>query len=202
MDVKENEKQFRQEVTMTKMRSILIVAVLVLLSLDLMAGPAGRGRDMMKHTRYGIHMAENNLFPGYILLKYKDEIGLTEDQVSKIDKIRDLFQETKIKKHADIKIKELKLRSYLEEKQLDRKQMEKKIWEIAKMKTEMQIDQMNYLLDLKDLLSPKQLEKIESLKKERRERMMERRKFRKDRERERTERKRTPRRLSDAKDKE
>lgn len=162
---------------MTKKVTILIAAVLILISMNLMAERGSRGRDMVKHARFGIHMAEKNLFSGSMLLKFKDEIGLTEEQVSKIEKMSDLFQEAVIKKQADIKVKGLKVRSYLKEEQVDRKKMEMMIREIAEMRTDLQVDHMNYLLDLKDLLTPEQIGKIESLKKERRHKWMEKRKY-------------------------
>jgi Spy/CpxP family protein refolding chaperone len=151
---------------MTKKVTILIAAVLVFVSIRLLAEPGARDRDMVKHARFGIHMAEKNLFPGHMLLKFKDEIGLTAEQVSKIEKMKDLFQEATVKKQADIKVKGLKVRSYLTEEQVDRKKMEIMIREIAKMRTDLQVDHMNYLLDMKDLLTPEQIAKIESLKKE------------------------------------
>lgn len=162
---------------MTKKVTIIITAVLIFVSMNLLAQHGPRDRDMVKHARFGIHMAEKNLFSGTILLKFKDEIGLTEEQVGKIEKMSDLFQEAMIRKQADIKVKGLKLRSYLKEEQVDRKKMETMIREIAKMRTDLQVDQMNYLLDLKDLLLPEQIEKIESLKKERRHKLMEKRKY-------------------------
>jgi Spy/CpxP family protein refolding chaperone len=162
---------------MTKKVTILIAAVLILISMNLMAERGSRGRDMVKHARFGIHMAEKNLFSGSMLLKFKDEIGLTAEQVSKIEKMTDLFQEAAIRKQADIKVKGLKVRSYLKEEQVDRKKMEIMIREIAKMRTDLQVDHMNYLLDLKDLLTPEQIAKIESIKKESRHKRMEKRKY-------------------------
>jgi len=162
---------------MTKKVTILITAVLIFVSVNLLAQHGTRDRDQVRHARYGIHMAEKNLFPGPMLLKFKDEIGLTAEQVNKIEKMADLFHEAAIKKHADIKIKELKVHSYLKEEQVDRKKMEIMIREIAKMKTDMQVDHMNYLLDLKNLLTPEQLAKIESLKKERIHQRMKNREY-------------------------
>lgn len=162
---------------MTKKVTILITAVLIFVSMNLLAQHGARGRDMVKHARFGIHMAEKNLFSGSMLLKFKDEIGLTEEQASKIEKMSDLFQEAVIRKQADIKVEGLKVRSYLKEEKVDRKKMETMIREVAKMRTDLQVGQMNYLLDLKDLLTPEQIEKIESLKKERRHKRMEKRKY-------------------------
>lgn len=162
---------------MTKKVTILIAAVLIFVSMNFLAQPGARGRDMVKHARFGIHMAEKNLFSGSMLLKFKDEIGLTAAQVSKIEKMTDLFQEAAIRKQADIKVKGLKVRSYLKEEQVDREKMEIMIREIAKMRTDLQVDHMNYLLDLKDLLTPEQIAKIESIKKESRHKRMKKRKY-------------------------
>jgi Spy/CpxP family protein refolding chaperone len=162
---------------MTKKLVTLAVVGLILTAAHLTAVPRPNPApgDMMKHTRFGIYMAEKNLFPAHILLRFKDEIGLTEDQVNKIEKMQELFMESTIRGKADLKIKEVKLHSYLKENQVDRKKMEKMIREIASMKTDMQIAHINYLLDLKDVLTPEQLQKIETFKKERwHQRMKER----------------------------
>lgn len=161
---------------MIKKVTILVLAGLVLTGANLLAGPAGKDRDLMKHARFGIHMAEKNLFHGWMLLKFKEEIGLTREQVSQIENMQELFQEATIRKQADIKVDELKLQSYLEKEKLNRKEMEKMIRQIAKLRTELQIDHMNYLLDLKEVLTPDQLAAIESLKKEKRHHLMEKRK--------------------------
>jgi Spy/CpxP family protein refolding chaperone len=150
--------------------------------MNLLAQQGPRGRDLVKHARFGIHMAEKNLFPGSMLLKFKDAIGLTAEQVSQIEKMTDLFQEAAIKKQADIKVKGLKVRSYLREDRVDRKKMEIMIREIARMRTDLQVDHMNYLLDLKELLTPEQIAKIESLKKERIHQRMKKRNYLRERE--------------------
>jgi Spy/CpxP family protein refolding chaperone len=162
---------------MTKKVTILIALVLIFVSMNLVAQHDATDWDRVKHARFGIRMAEKNLFSGSMLLKFKDEIGLTAEQVSKIEEMSGLFQEAVIKKQADIKVKGLKVRSYLKEEQVDRKKMEEMIREVAKMRTDLQVDHMNYLLDLKDLLTPEQIAKIESLKKERRHKRMKKRKY-------------------------
>jgi len=113
-----------------------------------------------------------------MLLRFKDEIGLTENQVDKIEKLQEQFTEYGIKQKANLKIKEMKFHSYLKKDKVDRKNMETIIREITTMKTDMQIAHMNYLLDLKELLTPEQLEKIETLRKEKRLERLKERKYR------------------------
>lgn len=166
---------------MSKKLIILSTAVLMLVSFHMtLSAKAGQMRQykMMRHARFGIMMAEKNLFPAFILLKHKEEIGLTQDQVTKIEKMQELQHETFIRKQADIKVKELKFNSYLKEDQIDRGKMETMIREIAKMKTDVQIAHINYLLDLKNLLTPEQVQKLEDFKRERMHQRMDKRKFR------------------------
>jgi Spy/CpxP family protein refolding chaperone len=167
---------------MTKKLVTIIAAGLILMAanLNLNAEAASPpGRDMMKHARFGIRMAEKNLLPAHMLLRFKDEIGLTQDQVNKIETMQEQFMEYAIKQKANLKIKEMKFHSYLKKDKIDREKMEKMIREITGMKTDMQISHMNYLLDLKELLTPEQLQKIETFRKERRLRWLRERKHRK-----------------------
>jgi Spy/CpxP family protein refolding chaperone len=166
---------------MTKKLVTLIAAGLMLMAVgfDVKAeAPSAAGRNAMKHARFGIRMAERNLFPAHMLLKFKDEIGLTRDQVNTFEKMREQFMEYAIKQRADLKIKEMKFHSFLKEEKVNRKKMEKMIREIAGMKTDMQISHMNYLLDIKEVLTPEQIQQIEKFKKERRHKRLKERRHR------------------------
>jgi len=162
---------------MTKKVTILtlIAAGLILISANVTVEAAVMSPDMMKHARFKMRMVEKNLFPARMLIRFKDEIDLSADQVSKIEKMQELIQEASIRRTADIKILSLKFHSYLKKEQINRKKMEKMIREIAKMKTDLQIDRMNYLLDVKNLLTAEQVAKIEELKNERRREWMRKR---------------------------
>ena len=163
---------------MSKKVIILIIAGFVLTSSYFMLESAPRERKMMRHARFGIMMAEKNLFPANLLLRFKDEIGLTQEQTDKIEKMEGLYRESDIRKQADIKIQELKFHSYLKGDQIDRSKMEKMVRTIAKMRTDSIIDHINFLLDLRNILTPEQIAKIEDIKKERMHEMMRHRKSR------------------------
>jgi Spy/CpxP family protein refolding chaperone len=166
---------------MTKKLVTIITAGLILMAANFNGNAEAAtppGRDMMKHARFGIRMAERNLLPAHMLLRFKDEIGLTQNQVDRIEKMQEQFEEYAIKQKAELKIKEMKIHSYLKKDKIDRKRMEKMIREVTNMKTDMQIAHMNYLLDLKELLTPEQLQKIERFRKERRLRWLKEREHR------------------------
>lgn len=154
---------------------VLIITFLLLAAFSFNLGAAW-APDMMKHMRYGIRMAEQNLFSGRMLLKMKDDIGLTPEQIGKIEKMQNAHQEDMIKVNADIKVLELKLQSLLKGDKINRTSMEKMIRDIAKMRTDLQVEHINYLLDLRDMLTPEQLTKIDELKKEMRHKRLDSRK--------------------------
>lgn len=165
----------------------LIAMVLVISTLQ----PAAGSPQMTRHMKYGIHMAERNLFTARMLLKMKDDIGLTAEQAAVIEKMQTAYKANQIKKNADIKTLRLKFDTYLKEETINRARLEKTIREIAKLRTDMQIDNINYLLDLRDQLTAEQLARIGELKKEMRHRRYDREKdWRKDRRSDKLERRR------------
>lgn len=152
---------------MSKKIIIITITMLIVSVFTFAQGHGPMDRKMLKHAGFRIMMAEKNLLPADKLLKFKDEIGLTPEQVNKITKMEELFQENNIKHQAETKILELKLGSYMKEDKIDRGKMEKMIRDIAKMRTDSQIGHINYLLDLKDILTPEQVKKIDEFKKNR-----------------------------------
>lgn len=148
-------------------KSIVLVVAFFLAAASLTLDAAPRP-DMTKHMKFRIPMAEQNLFPARILLRMKDEIGLTDKQIAKIEEMRTARREASIKRKADIELMELKVKTYLKEGKIDRGKLEKLIRQAADLKTGMQITHINHLLDLRELLTKEQLEKIDELKKNRR----------------------------------
>lgn len=122
---------------------------------------------MMEHARFGIMLVDKNLFPAPMLLRHKADIGLTAEQVSKIEKMQTEQQEMFIKKQAEINVKELRVSTYLKEDKIDRSKLESMIMEIGKMRTDLQVQHINQLLDLRDLLTAEQLKKLENFKQDR-----------------------------------
>jgi Spy/CpxP family protein refolding chaperone len=155
-----------------KVMIFLIALVLVISNLKAAFGSP----QMSSHMKYGIHMAEKNLFSGRMLLKMKDDIGLTEDQVAKIEKMRTAHQENLIKRESDLKVLQLKFDSYLKEEKIDRTKLEKMVREIAQKRTDMQVENINHLLDLRELLTAEQVVKIAEIKKEMRHKRWDKRK--------------------------
>lgn len=122
--------------------------------------------DTLRQVKHLLFLSKNNLYDGRLLLQLKDKIGLTEEQEKKIEDLMLEHEAFSIRNSAEIKIKELQFASYLKskEKKIDRKQMERRIREISSEKTTMIIHYMNYLLDLRELLTPQQMEILRQLR--------------------------------------
>jgi len=150
---------------MIKKFIVVIMAGILFVSFTLFMDAKPNPQEMMKRMHYGIRMAEQNLIPGKILIRMKDKIGLSEKQVQQIQKLDAAFQEAQIMSDADAKVKYLKVKNYLQEEKINRSKLEKMIWDVAKLKTQLQVDRINYLLDVKSFLTAEQITKIEEMKK-------------------------------------
>jgi Spy/CpxP family protein refolding chaperone len=150
---------------MNKKTIFLLVMVLLLSSLSPAAQDGKRLRpNLLNNLRFGLYMAENNLFEARLVLRLKGEIGLTAQQEQKVENLMLAYEESAIRRGSDIKVLELKFASLLKGSRIDRREMEKQAREIGKMKTELQVGHLNYLLDVRDALTPEQVQKLEKLR--------------------------------------
>ncbi len=140
----------------------MIFLMLGFLSIELVARNGAPYRTM----KYGIRLAEKNLFPVEMLLRHKDDIGLMDSQVEKIEKMRLVHYEATIKRSSDIKVLELKLGSLFKKETVNRSVAQKMVRKIGEMKTDQFIKRINFMLDVKDVLNAEQIKKIETMKKE------------------------------------
>ncbi|MBN2399645.1 MAG: Spy/CpxP family protein refolding chaperone [Candidatus Aminicenantes bacterium] len=122
--------------------------------------------NMISSLRFGLYMAENNLFEARLIMRLKGEIGLTAEQEGKIGNMMLSHDEAAIRRASDIKVLELKFASLLKNNRIDRREMEKMAREMGKLKTDLQVDHINYLLDVRDILTAEQIQKLEKLKKQ------------------------------------
>ncbi|MFH2108337.1 MAG: Spy/CpxP family protein refolding chaperone [Chrysiogenia bacterium] len=147
-------------------KKIYFLLIMFLLLGSLAQAQAGKKLppNMLNSMRFGLYMAENNLFEARFILRLKTEIGLTSQQEQKIENMMLAYEESAIRRGSDIKVLELKFASLLKGNRIDRREMEKQAREIGKMKTDLQVGHLNYLLDVRDTLSPEQIRKLEKMK--------------------------------------
>jgi Spy/CpxP family protein refolding chaperone len=84
------------------------------------------------------------------------------------------YEESAIRRGSDIKVLELKFAALLKPNRIDRREMEKMAREIGRMKTDLQVGHLNYLLDVRDTLTAEQVQKLEKAKEKFRGEMHER----------------------------
>jgi len=145
--------------------------IFFLLIMFLLLGSLAQAQDgkrlppnMLNSMRFGLYMAENNLFEARFILRLKTEIGLTSQQEVKIENMMLAYEESAIRRGSDIKVLELKFASLLKGNRIDRREMEKMVRATAQMKTDLQVGHLNYLLDVRDTLSAEQIQKLEKMK--------------------------------------
>lgn len=138
----------------------MVFSLLVISGQSLFSRSWGGHRQMA----YRMNLAEKNLFPVHMLLKFKSEIGLTDEQAAKIEKMQLAHQESMIKSNSDIKLLELKIGNALKAESVNRSAVEKMIRTVSEQRTDLLIKRINFLLDVKDILTPEQLERIEKMK--------------------------------------
>ncbi len=157
---------------MIMMRIRMTIFIQMVLMMMFFTTPLSAYTDMAKenphrHAEIAVFLAESDLYNARLILKMKDKIGLTNEQEEKIEDIMLAHEAFVIRNSAEIKIKELRFASYLKSEpgEMDRRQVEKYIREISKEKTDLIVHCMNYLLDLKEILTPSQLQKMAEIRK-------------------------------------
>ena len=135
-----------------------------LMLLNAQPGDRPQKDEAFKRKKYLFFLTDNNLYDGRLLLKVKDKIGLNRKQVERIENLMLEHEAFSIRNTGEIKIKELQFAAYVKKGKTDRKEMERHIREISRIKTNLIVHYMNYLLDVRDLLTPRQLETLTQMK--------------------------------------
>ena len=105
-------------------------------------------------------LSQWGLFSGRYILKYKDSLALTPEQEKKIESKKTAYKEAAIHGSSEIKMEEFKLAGIIKSGKASRKEIEKMIRKISKRKSALIIDRFNYCLDLREILTAEQVEKL------------------------------------------
>lgn len=161
-----------------KIKNISIIIIMALLVMTAGQPLFSFGSDFLDHMdklmllRY---FSDSDLIDGRIILRFSDKIKLTDQQLSKVETLLLGFEEISITKNAEIKIKELRLTSLLKSPKSDRKMVEKFLRDIGKNQTDLFIAYLNYLFDLREILTPGQIEQLREIKTKFKDHMRKRR---------------------------
>lgn len=160
----------------TKKTLTIIVMVLVMMTFT---GPLfSFGSDFLDHMdklKLLRFFAEKDFIDGRIILRFSDKIQLSPKQLDQVESLLLKFEELSISKNAEIKIMELRLTSQLKAKKTDRQAVEKLLRDMGNHKTDLFIAYLNYLFDLREILTPDQIKTLREMKTKFRDHMRERR---------------------------
>jgi Spy/CpxP family protein refolding chaperone len=94
------------------------------------------------------------------LLKYKDYLRLTGEQVKKLEQLRDNYQRQSIRTDADTRSKDLDIAALLDKPNVDVPKVEQKIREVEKMRADLRIARVRAVEQAKALLTAEQRKKF------------------------------------------
>jgi Spy/CpxP family protein refolding chaperone len=93
------------------------------------------------------------------MLSYKDYLGLTPEQVKKLEQLRDNFQRQSIRNDADQRLVELDIVNLLDNPTLDVAKVEGKIREAEKLRADLRIARVKVIEQAKAVLTAEQRKK-------------------------------------------
>lgn len=99
------------------------------------------------------------------LLCKKAEMGLDDNQISKLKELKSNSKKAKVKQHAEIKILQIELQELLDEKTVDKDAAYAKLDAIGSLRMKMAKDCLDTKLAARGILTPEQLQKWEAVKK-------------------------------------
>ena len=94
------------------------------------------------------------------LLKYKDYLRLTGEQVKRLEQLRDNYQRQSIRTEADTRIIDLDIAALLDKPNVDVPKVEQKIREVEKMRADLRIARVRAVEQAKALLTAEQRKKF------------------------------------------
>ena len=98
-----------------------------------------------------------------LMLRHKDELGLSASQVQSLERLRADFQREAIRRDADLRIAEMDLTTLLEREPVDLGQVEAKVKEIERLRADLRVARIRAIEQGKAQLSPEQRSKLRTL---------------------------------------
>ena len=121
-------------------------------------GLGSRWRDHFAHR--GAH-AERPLIT--LMLRHRDELGLSADQIQSLEQLRADFQREAIRREADLRVAEMELATLLEAEAPDLGQVEAKLREIERLRADLRLARIRVIEQGKARLTPEQRAKLRTL---------------------------------------
>ena len=98
-----------------------------------------------------------------IMLHHRAELGLSADQVSRLETLRGDFTRESIRRGADIRIAEVDLATLLEQDPVDLAKVEAKVHEVAQLRADLRIARLRTVEQGKAALTPEQRTRLQTM---------------------------------------
>lgn len=103
-----------------------------------------------------------------MMLPDDDELKITKEQRDKMRQIRDATRKQNIPLEADVKLKKIELRELMHAESPSKEKIAAKVKEIDAIKTQMKINRLNSHIDVRNVLTKEQRDKLEEMRATRR----------------------------------
>lgn len=135
---------------------------------QMMMGPGMMGPGMMGGMMgsEGMQMGHGGIWSGRpitLMLKLKDKLGLTQEQVGKLESLRSTYQEKATKNIKELSSLEVELNRLLTQEPLDLSRIEAKIKGIEALRSEMMLSRIKTIEEGKATLTLDQRKKLQEL---------------------------------------
>ncbi|MBI2533935.1 MAG: hypothetical protein HYW03_17240 [Deltaproteobacteria bacterium] len=98
-----------------------------------------------------------------LMLNNKERLGLSADQVKKLEQLRDNFQKQSIRHDADLRIVELDLTALLDHDPVDMGKVEAKVREAEKLRADLRVARIRAIEQAKGVLNAEQKRKLQEI---------------------------------------
>jgi len=98
-----------------------------------------------------------------LMLRNRDKLGLSADQVRSLEQLRNDFQKASIRNDADVRVAEMDLDALLDEPKVDMAQVEAKVREIERLRADLRIARIRTIEKGKEQLTSEQRKKLQEL---------------------------------------
>lgn len=128
---------------------------------DFARGLHGLGNRLREHFYFRDSREERPLIT--FMLRHRDDLGLSPEQVRALEQLRSDFQREAIRKEADLRIAEIDLASLLEAEKVDLAQVEAKIREVERLRADLRFARIRTIEQGKEQLTAEQRKKLREL---------------------------------------
>ena len=102
-----------------------------------------------------------------IMLQNRDKLGLSNDQVRKLEQLRTDFQKESIRREADLRVAEMDLDGLFEAQPVDMAKVEAKVREIERLRADIRLARIRAIEKGKEQLTADQRKKLQEMLAER-----------------------------------